>query len=128
MRRPIFPKLSLSLSLLRPRRIGRLPFLRPAKGRSGGARQSRFPNVLELLGFPFPNPRTDAAFRSTQFRRDRPWSAPRPQAWMLRESHARRGKGRPKSPPTERHIRATLLEVFIQRVRKATYDPIASSN
>lgn len=53
-------------------RIRRLPFLRPAKGRSGGARQSRFPNVLELLGFPFYH--------------------------------------------------------LIQRVRKATYDPIANSN
>lgn len=55
-----------------PPRIRRLPFLRPAKGRSGGARQSRFPNVLELLGFPFYH--------------------------------------------------------LIQRVRKATYDPIANSN
>ena len=41
------------------RRIGRLPFLRPAKGRSGGARQSRFPNVLELLGLPFPKLRAE---------------------------------------------------------------------
>lgn len=53
-------------------RIRRLPFLRPAKGRSGGARQSRFPNVLELLSFPFYH--------------------------------------------------------LIQRVRKATYDPITNSN
>ena len=72
MRHSSFPEAFPLPPLASAPRIRRLPFLLPAKGRSGGARQSRFPNVLELLGFPFYH--------------------------------------------------------LIQRVRKATYDPIANSN